>query len=115
MIDSKMKIVINALSARRGGGQTYVLALDSLQIPYHPKIEKIRIKWPTENPLFRALWERYCLLGLLKKLNAGILFCPGGLINTALSEDYKTVTMFRNMIPFDRAQRVKYPYGLIVL
>lgn len=130
MIDSKMKIVINALSARRGGGQTYllnllknidsysgkkiyVLAPDSLQIPYHPKIEKIRIKWPTENPLFRALWERYCLPGLLKKLNAGILFCPGGLINTAVSEDYKTVTMFRNMIPFDRAQRVKYPYGLI--
>ena len=61
MIDSKMKIVINALSARRGGGQTYllnllknidsysgkniyVLAPDSLQIPYHPKIEKIRTK-----------------------------------------------------------------------
>ena len=48
-----MKIVINALSARRGGGQTYltnllqnmngfngdkifVLSPDSLQIPYHP-------------------------------------------------------------------------------
>jgi len=27
MIDSKMKIVINALSARRGGGQTYLLNL----------------------------------------------------------------------------------------
>lgn len=125
-----MKIVINALSARRGGGQTYLINLlqnmngfngdkifilspDSLQIPYHPKIEKIRIKWPTKNPLFRALWERYCLPGLLKKLNAGILFCPGGLINTPVSKDYKTVTMFRNMIPFDMVQRVKYPYGLM--
>ncbi len=125
-----MKIVINALSARRGGGQTYlknllqnmngfngdkifVLSPDSLQISYHPKIEKIRIKWPTENPLFRALWERYCLPGLLKKLHADILFCPGGLINTPVSDDYKTVTMFRNMIPFDIVQRAKYPYGLM--
>jgi len=125
-----MEIVINVLSARRGGGQTYltnllqnmngfngdkifVLAPDSLQIPYHPKIEKIRIKWPTENPLFRALWERYCLPGLLNKLHADILFCPGGLINTPVSEDYKTVTMFRNMIPFDMVQRAKYPYGLM--
>jgi len=125
-----MEIVINVLSARRGGGQTYltnllqnmngfngdkifVLSPDSLQIPYHPKIEKIRIKWPTENPLFRALWERYCLPGLLNKLHADILFCPGGLINTPVSEDYKTVTMFRNMIPFDMVQRAKYPYGLM--
>ncbi len=125
-----MKIVINALSARRGGGQTYlinllqnmngfngnkifVLSPDSLKIPYHPKIEKIHVKWPTENPLFRALWERYFLPGLLKKLNAGILFCPGGLINTPVSKKYKTVTMFRNMIPFDKVQRAKYPYGLM--
>jgi len=130
MMHSQMEIVINVLSARRGGGQTYltnllqnmngfngdkifVLSPDSLQIPYHPKIEKIRIKWPTENPLFRALWERYCLPGLLNKLHADILFCPGGLINTPVSEDYKTVTMFRNMIPFDMVQRAKYPYGLM--
>jgi len=125
-----MKIVINALSARRGGGQTYlinllqnmngfngnkifVLSPDSLQIPYHPKIEKIRIKWPTENPLFRALWERYYLPGLLEKLNADILFCPGGLLNTHVPGYCKTVTMFRNMIPFDMVQRAKYPYGLM--
>jgi len=125
-----MKIVINALSARRGGGQTYlinllqnmngfngdkifVLSPDLLQIPYHPKIEKIRIKWSTRNPLLRALWERYYLPGLLEKLNADILFCPGGLINTPVSGDYKTVTMFRNMIPFDMVQRAKYPYGLM--
>jgi glycosyltransferase involved in cell wall biosynthesis len=129
MMRSQMKIVINALSARRGGGQTYlinllqnidiyngnkicILAPDSLKIPHHPKIERIRVNWPTENPLVRAFWERYCLPSLLKRLNAGILFCPGGLINTPVSDDYKTVIMFRNMIPFDRAQRAKYPYGL---
>ena len=100
-----MKIVINALSARRGGGQTYLINLlknmngfngdkvfvlppDPLKIPSHPKIEKIRVKFPTENPLFRALWERYCLPGLLKKLHADILFCPGGLINTPVSKKH---------------------------
>lgn len=125
-----MKIVINALSARRGGGQTYlvnllqnlndfngdkifVLASESLQIPSNPKIERIRVKWQTENQLLRTVWERFFLPGLLKKKHADILFCPGGLINTPVSKDYKTVTMFRNMIPFDRVQRAKYPYGLM--
>lgn len=127
-----MKIVINALSARRGGGQAYltnllqnmngfngdkifVLSPDSLQIPSHPKIERIRVNWPTENPLLRTIWESFLLPRLLKNKHADILFCPGGMINTPVFRDYKTVTMFRNMIPFDRAQRVKYPYGLIVL
>ncbi len=125
-----MNIVVNALSARLGGGQTYLINLfknmndfkgdkifilspESLQIPHHPKIEKINLKWPTENPLFRALWEKYCLPGLLKKLNTDVLFCPGGLINTSVPDSCKTVTMFRNMIPFDMVQRAKYPYGLM--
>jgi len=125
-----MKIVINALSARRGGGQTYlvnllqnlndfngdkifVLSPESLQIPSNPKIERIRVKWQTENQLLRTIWERFFLPGLLKKKHTDILFCPGGLINTPVSKDYKTVTMFRNMIPFDRVQRAKYPYGLM--
>lgn len=125
-----MKIVINALSARRGGGQTYVtnllqnmngfngdkifvLSPDSLQIPSHPKIERIRINWPTENPLIRAIWERFLLPRIFKKKHVDILFCPGGLINTPTSGDYKTVTMFRNMIPFDKVQRAKYPYGFM--
>lgn len=125
-----MKIVINALSARRGGGQTYllnvlqhldchnkmdifILAPDSLQLPSNPKIKKIRSNWPTENPLLRALWERLALPTLLRKLEADILFCPGGLVNTVAPKGCKTVTMFRNMIPFDRVQRAKYPFGLM--
>jgi len=125
-----MKIVINALSARRGGGQTYltnllqnmngfngdkifVLAPNSLQIPSHPKIERIRVNWPTENPLLRTIWESFLLPRLLIKKHADILFCPGGMINTPVFGDYKTVTMFRNMIPFDMVQKAKYPYGLM--
>jgi len=125
-----MKIVINALSARRGGGQTYllnllqnldhckateimILAPESLNIPTNPKIKRIEVNWPIDNPLLRTLWERYLLSGLLKKLNADVLFCPGGLVTSAVPNKCKTVTMFRNMIPFDPAQRAKYPFGLM--
>lgn len=126
----KMNVVINAFSARRGGGQTYLLNLlqhlkenddikifllapDSLQVPSNSKIVRVQVNWPTENPLLRSLWERRSLPRLLQKLNADILFCPGGVINTTVPKGCKTVTMFRNMIPFDPVQRAKYPLGLM--
>ena len=63
------------------------------------------------NPFLRVLWERYRLPGRMVALDAEVLFCPGGLINTPMIETVKTVTMFRNMIPFDRSIRSKYPLG----
>jgi glycosyltransferase involved in cell wall biosynthesis len=125
-----MNVVINALSARKGGGQTYLinllknvryfkgekiflLAPASLTAPNHPKLKRVNVSLPTDNPLIRALVEKYYLPRLLKKLNTAVLFCPGGLINTKVGGSCKTVTMFRNMLPFDRQQREKYPYGLM--
>ena len=124
-----MNIVVNAFSARRGGGQTYlanllryaedfrdatffILVPDSLSLPRSPQIIKIPINWPTENPLLRACWEKMMLPRLLKELKVDVLFCPGGLINTKPPRGCKTVTMFRNMLPFDYGQRAKYPLGL---
>lgn len=123
-----MNIVINALSARRGGGQTYlinllqhldshsvsniyILAPDSLFLPNDDRIARIAIKWPTDNPVLRAVWEKFRLPALLRCLKADILFCPGGLINADPPPGCKTVTMFRNMIPFDPAVRALYPPG----
>jgi len=125
-----MNIVINGFSARRGGGQTYlvnllrhldddlgmsifVLAPDSLKLPEHPAVIRTSVKWPTTNPLMRALWEKYILPGTLEKLRADVLFCPGGLINTRPPGCCRTVTMFRNMIPFDMAVRKLYKPGLM--
>ena len=125
-----MTIVINAFSARRGGGQTYllnllqylddctcmsiiVLAPDSLKLLDHPAIKRVVVNWPTDNPLLRILWEKFMLPKILVKMNADVLFCPGGLINTRAPKGCKTVTMFRNMIPFDVAVRKKYPLGLM--
>jgi len=125
-----MKIVINAFSARRGGGQTYInnllqnldknievyiFANDSLPIPNNQKIIRVKTNWPNNNPFFRAFWEKFILFGILKKLKADILFCPGGLVNTKASKGCKIVTMFRNMIPFDIEQRKRYPIGYMRL
>ena len=69
-----MKIVINALSARLGGGQTYVknllahlperedleihvFAPPSLALPNDSRIVRRTTRWPTENPILRTLWE----------------------------------------------------------
>lgn len=125
-----MNIVINAFSARRGGGQTYlvnllkhteechdmnvfVMAPASLPLPESPQIIRVPIDWPTENPLFRTSWEKMILPRLLREMKADVLFCPGGLINTKPPTGCKTVTMFRNMLPFDHIQRAKYPLGLM--
>jgi glycosyltransferase involved in cell wall biosynthesis len=124
-----MRIVINALSAKVGGGQTYlrnllahlpddaglellVFAPDSLQLPNDPRIRREMTTWPTENPLLRALWERLWLARVLVRERADLLFCPGGLLSAAVPDHCRTVTMCRNMTPFDRPTRRAMPYGL---
>jgi glycosyltransferase involved in cell wall biosynthesis len=123
-----MKIVINAYSARMGGGQTYLINLlshiperknfevlvfapPSLKLPVHPQIKRIYSSWPTTNPLLRALWERFLLPIFLRRERADILFCPGGVIATPVPPGCKTVTMFRNMIPFDAPLVESMPWG----
>lgn len=124
-----MKIVINAYSARQGGGQTYLINLlqhlpeqnppqieifapRSLQLPEHPCIRRVHASWPTENPLIRAAWERLVLPYYLKRTGADVLFCPGGLVSTKPPKECKVVTMFRNMLPYDPIAMKVVPIGL---
>ena len=123
-----MKIFINALSARQGGGQTYlknlldrypenqhklfIIAPDSLEIPKRANIEKIKIPLVIiTNPFVRSIWETFVLPSLLKFLKINVLFCPGGSTNGRVPNGCKVVTTFQNMMPFDHAQRKKYPLG----
>lgn len=125
-----MNVLVNAFSARSGGGLTYltnllnftpqldglniyILCGDSLCIPATcSNITRIIVRWPTTNPLSRAVWERFFLHRLLRKLKIDILFCPGGIINARPHGGCKFVTMSRNMIPFDPSQYCRYPLGL---
>ncbi|MEW5744477.1 MAG: glycosyltransferase family 1 protein [Nitrospirota bacterium] len=124
-----MKVVINALSARLGGGQTYlsnllrflpiddrdeilIFATPSLKLPAErANIKRVSTSWPVENPFSRTIWESVYLPKLLLELKADVLFCPGGVVNSRPTTRCKIVTMFRNMIPFDLSQRKRYPLG----
>src|SRR5687768_17611764 len=106
-----MRVLINAFSARIGGGQTYlryllqflptdsaieifILAPESLELPKdRPNITRLRVHWPVENPYLRAIWERLRLPRLLTEIKADILFCPGGVVATRPPKGCRTVTM----------------------
>lgn len=124
-----MKIIVNAFSARLGGGRTYLLNLfeympdspclevlvfapKNLSLPTHSNIRRVETKWPTENPILRTIWEKFVLPGILKKENADVLFCPGGVVSTMPPKGCKVATMFRNMIPFDTRVQRSIPFGL---
>ena len=114
-----MNILINALSAKLGGGQTYVrnllehvpddftgkilvLAPETIQF----KTSHLSVSWLPVNPLaiesvlFRTFWELYILPGKLSKWNIDIFFSPGGLLNTTCPDSCKKVVTFQNMLPF---------------
>jgi glycosyltransferase involved in cell wall biosynthesis len=128
-----VRIVVNALSARQGGGQTYLknlfehlpriapdgspvevflLAPSSLRLPLLVgRVDYLPLDWLGENPFARELWERVGLPRLLRQIGANVLFTPGGTSAARPTTQCKSVTMFRNMIPFDLSQRRRYPLG----
>lgn len=123
-----MRIFINALSARLGGGQTYLLNLFK-HVPQEKQWQVFILVQPTfvigglppnvvrleqpslENPLKRALWEEMQLPKLLKQHNIEFFFSPGGLLPRSLPKNIFAAVTFQNMLPFDHQQRKKYPFG----
>lgn len=112
------RILINAFSAKIGGGKTYIVNLlqrmptdsdleifiylpDDMQVPNDSRIKRLSTQWPTNNPIFRSWWEKFQLPRVLKQLKIELLFCPGGVYSTGPSKQFKILTMFRNMLPFD--------------
>ncbi|YCO41992.1 glycosyltransferase family 4 protein [Thiopseudomonas denitrificans] len=112
-----MIVVINAFSAKVGGGKTYLYNLlenvpakqvqvyifgyDDLDQFQTASVRRIRTRFPVYNPVLRLFWERFILPIWLSKLQADLLFCPGGVVNTRPPAGCRVVTMFRNMLPFD--------------
>lgn len=122
-------IVINALSARRGGGQTYIinflkhlpkgnfriklLACTENEKAFEPylseRVELYVVKWASRGVIYRALWERFTLPGKLKKWNASVYYAPGGVMVTKVPKVCSSVTALRNMLPFDETERKRFP------
>lgn len=122
-----MRIFINALSARLGGGQTYLLNL-LMHIPQEKNWQifvlvqssfvlnklpqnVVRLEQSLENPLKRAVWEEVNLPALLRQHDIELFFSPGGLLPRSLPSNMLTAVTFQNMLPFDHEQRKKYPFG----
>lgn len=109
-------ILINAFSAKLGGGKTYIENIlpyipsacvvyicchDDVVLPQKANLHRLPVSFPTYHPIPRLIWERYMLPAILKRLKIDVLFCPGGVVNTPRVKGCQVVTMFRNMLPFD--------------
>lgn len=125
-----MRILVNGLSARLGGGQTYLVNLlrnlptdgslevlllcpDNLDISgMSDAVRRVPGGRGLDNPFRRALWEARHLGPLARSLRADLLFSPGGMLPAgAVLSGVKTAVTFQNMLPFDHVQRKRYPYG----
>jgi glycosyltransferase involved in cell wall biosynthesis len=122
-------MLIDALSARQAGGQTYLtnlltrLPADEPAIIYllapeefgrrfvSNRVRLLRPRWPIRNGFVAAAWERLFLSGYARRLEASLVFFPGGVVTSRIPLGIRVATMFRNVIPFDMEQRRRYPLG----
>lgn len=126
------RVLFSALSARRGGGLTYIrnivaafpaapgnrLAVLSAApiegLPARPDVEWIAAPGWTVKPIprflfgalyFRFLWPR--------RRDFDAVYYAGGSFDVHLPPGVKTAVAFRNMLPFDLAARRRYGPGWI--
>lgn len=111
-------ILINAFSAKLGGGKTYILNLlrnlpmgeikiyilcsDITLLPDDSRVVFVDSKLAYRGIFCRMFWEFFYLPFLLIKLRISVLFVPGGMDFTFVTFGVPKVTMFRNMLPFDK-------------
>lgn len=118
-----MKILVNALSARQGGGPTYIFNLirhlprDRYEMvilagPYnaekfrqvagedHPNLRIEVLPLDANAVLKRSLWEIFALPGYLKRNGFQIYYAPGGMMLTRMPRGIMAATALRNMWPW---------------
>jgi len=122
-------VVVEGLSAKLGGGQTYLRHLlehyrarDGVRLiallppelaqtlPSGGAVEVESPPFPSRGPFARALWIRTHLPAWLREVRADVLFCPGGYL-AARGARFKTAVTFQNMLPFALRERRRYPLG----
>lgn len=123
-----MRIFINALAARQGGGVTYLnqflqvvrqradlevyifgFGLIDSKLLESKNIQVIPVKWAQKNLLTRFIAEKFYFPFWLWRHKIDIAFFPSGMVSGYVPRDIPAVTMFRNMMPFDHALVQKYP------
>ncbi len=128
--DDRNVILIDALSALQGGGQTYLINLLQfmprqvadkcrviLLVPHgeqhrfgiHPNVELFSSEFASKNLFCRLIWSKFYLPLHLKREQVDLLYCPGGFVS--VFGNWKTAVAFRNMLPFSIEDRRRYPLG----
>ena len=126
-----MKIlVINGISALRGGGQTnlinfmkylpqyeckVIFVLNSKNIDlfsqYASKqIELYEAKDASKSIFHRVFWEKFILPRKLKEWDADVYYTPGGTMTTKVPKKCTAITPLQNMLPFDDNERKRFPF-----
>lgn len=126
------RILLSALSARRGGGQTYLRHIvnsfpaeagHSLSIyaaaPIPGLVERPNVEWlrapswtirPIPRFLFGALYFRFLWP---RRHNFDAVYYAGGSFDIALPPRIRKIVAFRNMLPFDLEARRRYHLGWV--
>lgn len=122
-------LVINALSALRGGGQTYIINFlvhlpegdfkvlllvntknrDIFEKYTSEKIALHEAAWASKSIIHRTLWERFILPKFLLEQKATVYYAPGGTMTTKMPKSVTSATALRNMLPFDDRERKRFP------
>src|SRR5712691_7055869 len=123
-----MLVGIDASNIRLGGGVTHLVMLlaeaEPKQLGIHrvilwaPDETLLRVAdrpWLEKRPLGkfgrswvgRAFWQQCVLPSLLRSSGCQILLSPGGTL--PLRRPVPSVTMFRNMLPFEPGEAERYP------
>lgn len=124
-------MVINALSALRGGGQTYLLNLlrsindsssqEKITIIVNTENKEIFIqfrseyidiyeaKFASKNIICRVIWEFFVLPFWLAANKSKQYYAPGGIMVSFMPPGCKSFTALRNMLPFDKKERQRFP------
>jgi glycosyltransferase involved in cell wall biosynthesis len=120
-------VVIDALSARTGGGQTYMRQLVASQPPREVEVTVLaprqlkmlnpasRLRVEPMHPLLvkpgpRAAFMAGGMQACLRRLGADVLFSPGGTLPKWAPVE-NMVTMCRSLLPFDSDARSLFSYG----
>jgi hypothetical protein len=126
----QMKIAINGLSARFGGGAAYLKNLLEHLSKIDHENQYIVFTSPEKRGSFRAdaanfsviaprfpgraivrrtIWEQLVLPVLIRRYRIDILFSPGGIAPVIVPGHCRRVNMVQNMAPFSDELLVSYP------
>ena len=125
-----VRVFVNGIAARQGGGVTYLNQLlgrldarDGVEFTVfgfsrvdaelrnRPGVRVVDLHLVHRNMLARLLVEKLWFPLLLVLGRYDVAFFPNGMITGFVPGRVRTVTMFRNMLPFSRRDLAKFGWG----